>query len=71
MDEDDDAFLYGESSPPPAAAPEIAQTPEVTTSAKPDVTPTRSSFLYDECQSDIPAAAVSTPASGLSAAMAA
>jgi hypothetical protein len=43
MDEDDDAFLYGESSPPPAAAPEVAQTPEVTT-AKPDVTPTRSSF---------------------------
>jgi hypothetical protein len=43
MDEDDDAFLYGESSPPPVAAPEVAQTPEVTT-AKPDVTPTRSSF---------------------------
>jgi len=43
MDEDDDAFLYGESSPPPVAAPEAAPTPEVTT-AKPDLAPTRSSF---------------------------
>jgi len=43
MDEDDDAFLYGESSPPPTTAPEVVQTPEVTT-AKPEVTPTRSSF---------------------------
>jgi len=44
MDEDDDAFLYGESSPPPVAAPEVAQTPEVTKAVQPEVTPTRSSF---------------------------
>ena len=42
--EDDDAFLYGESSPPPVAAPEALETPKVT-EVKPDVTTTRSSFL--------------------------
>lgn len=42
--EDDDAFLYGESSPPPTAAPEAFVTPKVETVVKPEVTPTRSSI---------------------------
>jgi hypothetical protein len=41
--EDDDAFLYGESSPPPQSA--ATEPVKVETDSKPDVVPTRSSFL--------------------------
>jgi len=44
--EDDDAFLYGESSPPPQNdAVAAAQPVKVETDSKPDIEPTRSSFL--------------------------
>jgi hypothetical protein len=41
--EDDDAFLYGDESPPPTA-PAVAETPKVEPTAKAEVTPNRSSF---------------------------
>jgi len=45
--EDDDAFLYGESSPPPQNdAVKAAQPVKVETDSKPAVEPTRSSFLH-------------------------
>jgi hypothetical protein len=69
--EDDDAFLYGESSPPPSTAPEI-QPAKVEEPATPNVESTRSSFpLVLTHISDFSASTVPTPASGLSAAMAA